>query len=291
MTGVPIVSASGIAARPCLAGRELRSQLKSLIQNEQLLVGSDFFQARSRAVCFGNRLYLIRDHQTAPLHWAEALVNGQISYLSRILHADMHPDTGTSVAAVDQSILGADGGLPISPTRLYAEAVRVVKANDSYADLVPENNLIGLGTGLKLIGEYVHLIPGDGGEFPGERLPVPSRTMTLAYALKNLRFERQRTEIGDLDLDFFSRLDGMLSRQANLEADLDHLVQLFSLADPGVITVAFSPQATSGRDRYNSRSLEENVEIVARLIEGLGIDAQHPRLIVEPRGDLPCSPK
>ena len=116
--------------------------------------------------------------------------------------------------------------------------------------------------------------------------------MTLAAALKDFRVDRRRTSIGDLDLDFFSLLQTMpYARQATLDRDLADLIRLYKLTDPGIVTVAFSPVSTNGLIMYNTRSLDENVEIVARLIEGLGIDARQPRLIDEPRRDGRFSPK
>ena len=272
-------------------GSELRAHLKNIIQNEALMQASDFDAARSRAVCYGNRLSLIRDHQTAPVHWAEGILSGKLSYYSRLLHADLHPDTHAPSAVVDSLLFGADG-LPLSPQKLCAEAARVVKVHDSYPDLCPEEGLVRLGIDLKLVGEFVHIIPGDDNDFAAEELPVPSRTMTLAAALKGLKFDHRRTDIGDLDLDFFSLLQTMpYARQADLDRDLTDLVRLYKLADPGIVTVAFSPVSTNGLIMYNSRSLDENVEIVARLIEELEIDARQPRLIDEPRRDGRFSPK
>ncbi len=277
--------------KPAFHGMELRRHLKGVIQNERLMEPSGFESTTSRAACYDGRFVMMRDHQTAPFHWARAIAERRIGYDNVLWHGDLHPDTKMPPVTVDRSIFGADG-LPADPHKLVEEAARVVKQNDCYPDLGPEESFVHLGIELREVGAYVHLIPGDDDRFAAEDLPVPSITMTFLTALKAAREGRGKRGIGDLDFDLFSSSPTMpYERQADLAGDLDDLVEIFRRVDPGCITAPFSPCSSGFVHTYNTRPLDENVEIAARMIEGLGIDARRLVFIDEPRRDHRFSPK
>ena len=273
------------------AQNPIREQLAYLINKEQLYAAADYEATNSRAISFDNRLYLIREHHTALVHWARALLEKRINYDSLLLHADLHPDTGLSVARADREIYGADG-YPINRDRTLLEAERLTKLNDSYADLTPEENFIRLAIDLKIIGEYVHLIPGAENDFAPEKLPIASRTLTLDACLNTLPVNPARTVVFDLDLDFFSDLKEMPYRRTEgRDRELAKLLLIMQRFNPGVVTVAFSLRSTSMIKTYLTLEPEECVAIIAEIIQGMNLRTGQESYYAEPRRSMRFSPR
>jgi hypothetical protein len=292
MTNIAKISGGGsIGGGGKTGGTELRRHLGDVVRRERLCEASDFYKTESCAVCFDRRIYLVRDHQTALVHWAKALREGRIGYESHLFHLDAHPDTAYPNAQVDRSIFGADG-FPISRDKVFQEAVRATEINDSYPDLLPEESFIRLGIDLKIVGSYLHVVPGSGGEFLAEDLGVPSRTLTLDATLAAAAVPPGPSAIFDLDLDFFSDIpNAPYDRPANRTTDLEKMLTLLDRLKPGVITIAFSPMATNFLQRYMTLDLEKILDVVTRVIERAGVDWRQESIVDEPRRRTRYSPK
>ncbi|MFA6549282.1 MAG: hypothetical protein WCT39_05080 [Candidatus Margulisiibacteriota bacterium] len=268
-----------------------RSVLSILRQNKYFL-GGDFYGAvKTCATCFGGRVYLTRDHHTAPVHWARGIVEGKLGYRSLLLHVDAHPDLKFSIVPVDRRVMGANG-IPVTLDALMRETKRVVKMSDSYPDLTPEECFVQSAIELGIIGEYVHIIPGDDGSFSLSSLAVPSSVHTLESFLHRPLLNGACTVILGIDLDFFSALPGMpYNRPANLGPDLDKLISILRLFNPGIITITFSPFSTGLVHRYLTINEEQCADVIVRVLEALNLLESELKFVDEPRRDMRFSPK
>jgi len=272
--------------------QSLIALLSSIIVAQKLMEASDFYgRVESSGVSFAKKVVLMREHHPALFHWAQALKEQRINYNCVLIHFDAHPDLKESFWPISPGVLGPDG-YPVSRERAFEEATRQVRENDNYPDMTPEERFIKSAIELKIVGEYVHIIPGDDGCFETPNLSVPSKVLTLDQAMQQLSFLPDKQYIFDLDLDFFSNLADMpYDRQATILQDLPKMLQLLALANPPLFTIAFSQFSTSQIKQYLTISEEECCKIIAAILEQLQLGQITPDLITEPRRSIRHSPK
>lgn len=296
-----MVSLSGISG----GGRgRVGSKLLKIVKNAELLKKTDFNgEVKSQAVSFADRVYLIREHHTALVHWARALRDGRINYDSVILHIDYHPDLGephwvdelcyqNPFYSHDSPDFRPPEYYKLSPEDLlFKKAERITRQIDSHPDLLPEECFIFPAIKLGIIGEYVHIIPGDKPKFAYEReISISDKTLTLDGFLESERYNPKKTYIFDLDLDFFSDLKVIAyTRQANLNEDLEKILKILRMFKPGVVTIAFSPFSADMERNYLTLKLEECSEVIARILVEMDLDVNKVKYYDEPRRYGRCS--
>ena len=255
----------------------LSARVLRIVRNEKLLIPSDYNSVTSRAVSFGNRVYLMRDHHTALIHWARALSEGKIGYDGTLIHIDEHPDLGHSMTYVNKKIFGPNG-YPISNEALLSETQRITMENDVFPDLLPEEQFIRPAIELRMVSEFVNIVPDGIGATSRKDLDIAHVDLTLGKLLRTLTARPNRSVILDVDLDFFNK-----KSLHYLDSQIAKILEIIRRAKPGVVTIAFSPAASNFRESYLTLEPEDCAKVISHILITLGLDRVEETYYPEPR--------